>query len=215
MRRLPEEGPMSLKQEINLHVRHITGNLVAKTLGKTSISASALTIIGFVITTSSIWLLAGGQLFWAGCVILFASLFDMLDGALARAKGQVSQFGAFLDSTLDRVSEVFIFLGFFFYYQRTMGGFPVQELTLIFLSVTGSLLVSYVRARAEAVGFECKVGLMERPERIIVIVLGLLINQVTLSLWLLAVLTYVTVFQRLFHVLRQARQFDTRTYIRK
>jgi CDP-diacylglycerol--glycerol-3-phosphate 3-phosphatidyltransferase len=67
----------------------------------------------------------------------------------------------------------------------------------------------------QAVGFECKVGLMERPERIIVIVLGLLINQVTLSLWLLAVLTYVTVFQRLFHVLRQARQFDTRTYIRK
>ncbi len=184
-------------------IRMITGDLVGKTLAQTGISPNALTVVSPILTLGAVWLLATGQFLLAGFVIAFTSAFDMLDGALARTTNQVSKFGAFLDSTLDRVSEVLILFGLLLYYQRVSPG--AIEVPLIYASITGSLLISYVRARAEALDFDCKVGLLERPERIVLIVLGLLTNLIGLMLWILAILTYVTTAQRMWHVYRQSR----------
>jgi CDP-diacylglycerol--glycerol-3-phosphate 3-phosphatidyltransferase len=184
-------------------VRELTGAFVGRTLGRTSITASDLTIAGTLLTCGAAWLIASGNFLWGGLLVGFASSFDMLDGALARAKGEASKFGAFLDSTLDRYSEALIFLGLLIYYHMNVPG--AVETLLIYATVTGSLLTSYIRARAEAVGYECKVGLLERPERIVILVLGLLSGYISISLWLLAVLTHVTAVQRFVHVWWQGR----------
>lgn len=184
-------------------IRVITGDLVSKTLAQTGISPNALTIISPILTLGALWFLVTGQFLFAGFVIAFTSAFDMLDGALARTTNQVSKFGAFLDSTLDRVSEVLILFGLLLYYQRVSPG--GVEIPLIYAAITGSVLISYVRARAEALDYDCKVGLLERPERIVLIVLGLLTNLIGLMLWLLAILTYVTTIQRIWHVYSQSR----------
>ena len=155
----------------------------------------------------SIYLLASGAFFWAGCLILGASIFDMLDGAVARVKNETSRFGAFLDSTLDRYSEAFVYFGLLLYYQQTIHS--SYEIILIYTSVIGSFLVSYIRARAEALGFDCKVGLLERPERIILVVLGLLSGWTSVMLWALAILTHITALQRLIYVWRQSQEGET------
>lgn len=192
-----------LPQWLDTKIRHYVGVVVARTLGRTSLSANGLTIVSPILIIGSVWLLATGSFFWAGCLILFASSFDMLDGALARAKNQVSRFGAFLDSTLDRYSEVIIFFGLLLHYYRVA---PTSiDVLLIYVAITGSLLISYTRARAEALGFDCKVGLLERPERIVLIVLGLVTGWVYLTLWVLAILTYLTAAHRFFHVWWQSR----------
>lgn len=189
---------------LDAKIRRMTGVIVAKTLGRTSLTATELTLSGFALIIGSVWLLATGSFFWAGCLILVASIFDMLDGALARAKNEESQLGAFLDSTLDRYSEVFIFFGLlFYYYQNTPGS---VEVMLVFVAGTGSLLISYARARAESLDFDCKVGLLERPERIVMIVFGLCTGWISIILWVLAILTHLTALQRILHVWRQSRR---------
>ncbi|HEU5012954.1 MAG TPA: CDP-alcohol phosphatidyltransferase family protein [Roseiflexaceae bacterium] len=175
--------------------------VVGQTLGRTRLTPSKVTVAGFVLVAGAVWLLAIGAFRWAGCLIALASSFDMLDGALARAKNEASRFGAFLDSTLDRYSEAFVFFGLLLYYEQTAPG--STEVRLIYLAVIGSLLISYARARAEALGFECKVGLLERPERIVLIVFGLLTGWMWLTLWALAILTHITAIQRIYHVWRQ------------
>ncbi len=187
----------------NMQIRRFTGELVARTLGRTGLTASELTVMSLVLTLVSVWWLASGQFFVGGVIVALASLFDVLDGALARAKNQVSRFGSFLDSTLDRYSDTIIFLGLLLYFER-LAPHSIETL-LIFASVVGSLLTSYIRARAEGCGFECKVGLLERPERIALIVLGLLTGWVTLMLWCLAILSNVTAIQRFVYVWMQSR----------
>lgn len=192
-----------LPQWLATKIRYYVGVGVAKTLGRTSLSANILTLVSPLLILGSVWLLASGTFFWAGCLILFASSFDMLDGALARAKNEESRFGAFLDSTLDRYSEVLIFFGLLLYYhQAATDSF---DILLIYIAMTGSLLISYTRARAESLGFDCKVGLLERPERIILIVGGLLTGWMSVILWVLAILTYITAVHRLLHVWWQSR----------
>jgi len=128
---------------------------------------------------------------------------DLLDGALARARQQTSRFGAFFDSTLDRYSDALMMLGFLIFYQRSS---PASaELVLTFVAAAGALLTSYVRARAESLGYSCKVGLLERPERIGLIAFGLLSGWVGPMLWALAVLANVTALQRLAYVYQSAR----------
>ena len=131
-------------------------------------------------------------------------MFDMLDGALARVTSRQSTFGAFLDSLLDRYSEATILLALIFVF--TVRGATPQVL-LVYAVAVGSILISYARARAEGLGVECKVGIAPRPERVLILGLGLLFNGFTAlaALVVLAILTHVTAMQRLLHVWQQTR----------
>ncbi|RMF64922.1 MAG: CDP-alcohol phosphatidyltransferase family protein [Calditrichaeota bacterium] len=157
------------------------------------------TTIGFVLTVGAAVLFAVGQLRLAGAMILLAGTFDIIDGKVARATNRVTKFGALYDSTLDRYSEVIMFFGLAFYFVKAE-----WFITSIAVSVAlgGSIMVSYVRARAEALGFHCKVGIMQRPERVVYIGLGALFHIYTLIFAILAVAIFanVTAIQRIYHV---------------
>jgi CDP-diacylglycerol--glycerol-3-phosphate 3-phosphatidyltransferase len=139
---------------------------------------------------------------------LFAGAFDLLDGPLARAKGQSTRFGAMLDSSLDRLSEAAVFLGILIYYVNQNN---TWETSLPYITFVGSVMVSYLRARAEGLGLKCEVGIFTRAERVIVLAIGLMIGQwideaLVIALCVLAALAFVTVVQRLIYV----RQLTTR-----
>jgi CDP-diacylglycerol--glycerol-3-phosphate 3-phosphatidyltransferase len=158
-----------------------------------------LTVFGFLLMVGIAVVLAQGYLFWGGILIIIAALFDAMDGTLARMMGRTSRFGAFLDSTLDRFSEAVIFLGLFIYLS---GQNQKLELLLIYATVVGSLMVSYARARAEGIGVSLKDGLFTRFERVFLLVVGLLFNQLTIVLWLLAIFSNLTAIQRMYLVWR-------------
>ncbi len=143
------------------------------------------------------YLLAKGHERVAGLLIIFVGLFDALDGALARMTGKVTPFGAFFDSTLDRFSEIALYLGLLYLYRGA-----TLETVLIYLTITGSLMVSYTRARAEGLGVECKVGFFSRLERMAVLVVGLILEQTLLALIVLAIFSNLTALQRIWHVRR-------------
>ncbi|MBW7848393.1 MAG: CDP-alcohol phosphatidyltransferase family protein [Bacteroidales bacterium] len=201
-------------------------------LNKTGITPNGITTIGFGITlASSIVLIAGGEkgnrgdfryLFWFGAITLFAGLFDMLDGQLARLTNKTTRFGALYDSVLDRYSEMFMFLGICYY--LVAHHYFLSSLSA-FIAMIGSIMVSYVRARAEALGVECKVGMMQRPERILTIGIAALlagivsfvfgefkfsvswlpfplfenISVFTIPIFILSILTNLTAIQRIDH----------------
>jgi CDP-diacylglycerol--glycerol-3-phosphate 3-phosphatidyltransferase len=177
---------------------HIAGWLEA-----TGISPNALTLIGFGLTLIVAGVLAAGYLFWGGLLLIAAALFDTLDGALARHAGKTSVFGAFLDSTVDRFSEAVTFIALIYYYS----GQPDGRLPVVLLAVAlvGSLMVSYTRARAEAVNIECKEGFFQRTERIVVLIIGLVTGWMLPVLWILAILTNVTALQRIYDVYRKTK----------
>lgn len=151
---------------------------------------------------------ARGSLRAAGIFLLLAGLCDVLDGDVARRLGRSSRFGAFIDSMLDRVSEFVLFGGILLYVVRRPSGFDVYEPVVIMLALMGSVMTSYARARAEGVGIECKVGVMERPERIALMAIGLIAGYRFLMavMILLAATSLYTVFQRIRHVHRAANQ---------
>jgi CDP-diacylglycerol--glycerol-3-phosphate 3-phosphatidyltransferase len=157
-----------------------------------------ITLIGFALTVVSAIILGSGY-FVAGALVLWlAAMFDMLDGALARHAGQISAFGAFLDSTLDRYSESVTLLALAFHYSAATG--TRTELMLTFVILVGSLMVSYARARAEALHIECKEGILQRPERLVLLIAGLLFGWMLPVLWILAVFTNFTAIQRIYSV---------------
>jgi phosphatidylglycerophosphate synthase len=180
----------------------------ARALGRFGFSPNGLTILGSLLTASVGLLAAQGWFLAAGLCLWLFSLTDTLDGALARATDRVSRFGAFLDSVCDRYAEAAIFFGLVWWYQArgdTVG------VALAYLALVGSLMVSYARARAEGIGLQAAdVGWFQRPERIILLGVGLLTAQfvpvvLLVVLAALAVLTTITVFQRVMHVARTAR----------
>ena len=171
-------------------------------LAKTHITPSAVTWLGFSIALGAAALIATGHLFVAGFVVLIAGFFDMLDGALARYTGRVTRLGAILDSTLDRVSEAVLLISILVWYIREIS---TLEVILVSVALLGSLLVSYIRARAEAVGVECEVGLFTRPERVIVMAVGLIVNQVAIALGIIVILSFFTIGQRFLYVRRQIK----------
>lgn len=160
------------------------------------------TTIGFILTVGAAVLFAIGQLRIAGAIVLLAGTFDIVDGKVARATGRVTKFGALYDSTLDRYSEVIMFFGMAFYFVKAD-----MFLTSVAVSfaIGGSIMVSYVRARAEALGFQCKVGIMQRPERVVYIGIGAMIHLYTLifAIMLIAIFANITAIQRLYHVWMQ------------
>jgi CDP-diacylglycerol--glycerol-3-phosphate 3-phosphatidyltransferase len=176
--------------------------------GLERLSPNVLTILGLFVNLASGILIGVGALIAGGLVLLFASVFDILDGAVARVTGKVYRYGAFLDSMTDRYAEGFTFIGLLYYY--LFNGHHTVEPMLVIAALTGSLLVSYVRARAQSLGFVCDGGLLARPERVVLIVLGLLIPPILLPvLWVLAVLTNVTAMQRIYFVWRQSQKTAT------
>lgn len=174
---------------------------LAHRLHQMGVTPNAVSLAGFALTILSTVMLGMGILLWGGLVLWAASMFDMLDGALARYANQASKFGAFLDSTLDRYSESITFLGLAFYYSYQPGS--QIELFLIFLTLIGSWMVSYTRARAEGLGIECKGGFLQRPERLTILIAGLILGFVQPALWILAVFTNVTAIQRIYEVYTQ------------
>ena len=179
---------------------------IGKGLVRLGIGANLLTLIGCLLNIGAALIIAQGHLRWGGVALLFASAFDALDGTVARASGGSTRFGAFWDSFLDRVSESAVLLGLAWYYflqgART-------EVLLAYVAIVGSLLVSYARARAEALEIACKVGLLTRVERCALTILGLITHLTTPLLWILAIGAPLTAFHRAWHVYRQAEQSPT------
>lgn len=182
-------------------------------LSEKRVHPNALTTIGFVVTVSSAFAYHQHHVRTAGFLILLGGFFDILDGRVARLSGLGSKFGAFYDSTLDRISEIAVFMGLLSLYNdyRLELG-DVGMIYLIMLAMAGSLMISYTRARAEAMGLDCKVGLMPRAERVVLLGAaslffgeaweGLVLKGVIL---IMAVLTNLTAFQRIIWVYQHAR----------
>ena len=176
--------------------------LIGQAVARTGVSPNALTVVGVLLNGIVAAIIAAGELRLGGVLLLLASAFDMLDGAVARAKGTVSKLGGFLDSTFDRYSEVVVYVGVLVYLLGTddadLGA------VLVLLSATGALLISYARARAEAAGYSATVGFAARTERVILLALALVIARPLWALWVLAIVTHLTALVRIVHVWRTA-----------
>ena len=179
---------------------------VAQFLAKTSITPNAITWLGFSLTLVATALITTRHLFAAGLVVLIAGFFDMLDGALARSTNRSTRFGAILDSTLDRLAEAVLLLGILFFYA---GDKSVAGILLVGAALFGSLMVSYIKARAEGLSLDCQVGFFTRAERVIVLALGLILNQfayaLIVALAIIVIFSFITAGQRLFFVWQQTR----------
>lgn len=177
---------------------------VVDVLARLKLGPDFLTVLGFLTHVLFAYLIAIGEFRWAALAIALLSPLDALDGALARKLGRVQGgFGAFLDSTLDRLAEIVLYGGFMVYYY-VQGN--AAMLTLAYLAATGSLMVSYARSRAEALGYQAKIGLLSRVERYVLLVIFLALELPQILLPILAVLTYVTFFQRMWAVRNQSRK---------
>lgn len=181
---------------------------VGRALGRTPLTPNSVTVLGVLIQVGVAALIIQGRLTTAGLVAVAAALFDTLDGALAKARGRATKFGAFLDSTTDRLSDALLFAPIAWLY----GVDPVAAqhdqpwvAAVALVALIASFLVSYVKARAEGIGIECKVGIAERAERLILLILALVFNDLLPpALVLLALLSVITVVQRVVYVYRRA-----------
>ena len=167
---------------------------IARFLGSLGLTPNAVTVLGFFLTVAVAGVLATGRLFLAGILLSVTLAFDAVDGTLARMLGQTSRFGAFLDSTLDRWAEVVMFVAISWIYVQADDDLGMM-LSIVALSM--SLLVSYTRARAEGVGLQCKEGIFTRFERLVILIAGLLLGQLTWALAIIAVLAGITAVQRI------------------
>ena len=179
------------------------------------VSADVLTMTGLALTAvaAGFFAMAGGPAYanpWllkvGGVVALVASIFDMLDGRVARLRGRGTQFGAYLDSTMDRYSDMLLYMGLLILYARLeRNGLMV----LVWVGAFGSFMTSYARARAESLIPRCTVGLLERPERIVLLILGALVNRMAAVLWVIAVLSNVTALQRILYAYLELKRGST------
>jgi CDP-diacylglycerol--glycerol-3-phosphate 3-phosphatidyltransferase len=191
-----------ISEALGTRVRALTLG-IGEALARAGLTPNMVTTIGVLLSVMVAAVIASGNLIVGGVLFLIASGFDMLDGAVARAAGTVTKFGGFLDSTLDRYSETIVLFGVLYYLLQTPDA--MIGALLVFAATTGSLLISYARARAEAAGFHASVGLLARPERVVILAIGLLFGLLLPALWILAVGTHLTVFMRIFHVWRITR----------
>lgn len=171
-------------------------------LASFGVSPMLVSCFGLALSAWGAVVIARGSLFGGGIFLLLAGLCDVIDGDLARRLNRATPFGAFIDSTLDRVSEFVLFGGVLMYVVLRPNDYPLYEPIVVLLALMGSVLTSYARARAEGLGIECKVGIMERPERVALLALGLLAGHRFLMavMMLLAVTSLFTVAQRIRHV---------------
>lgn len=194
-------------------------NAMVRTLARSGISPNILTTIGVTINVGCGVLFGLGEFFWAGIVLILANLFDMLDGNVARLTGRVTRFGSFLDSSLDRLSDMVAFLGIMIFYA---GNTPQHSILNVFLAGVGlitSVMVSYTTARSEALGVKANVGFLQRPERVVLLIIGALstwnwnsenffANRMPQVLWVLAVGSLWTMIHRMFYIWKEFKKID-------
>ena len=191
-------------------------------LAQSRINPNALTFIGVAINVASGMLFGFGHemrgFFWAGVVLIIANVFDMLDGQVARLSGRVTRFGGFLDSSLDRLSDMVVFLGIMIFYARDTEHHSTLNVFLVGAALIGSVMVSYSSARAESLIAKCDVGFLKRPERVVLFIIGaltthldskhFLLNRMPAVLWVLAIGSFWTFTHRMWHTWRELQRID-------
>lgn len=204
--------PMVKLPQVRKTIAYRITKPVVQFLATMPISPNTITWLGFLLTVGAAALIATGHLLAAGLIVLLAGLFDILDGALARLTNRTTRFGSILDSTLDRLSEAALLLGILVLFllveeQSVLFTLLAKKWSILLVGVAllVSPLVSYIRTKAEVMGLECQVGLFTRFERVIVLVLGLFLNQVVIALAIIVVFSFVTVGQRLVYVWQQTK----------
>ena len=185
---------------------------IVRLLALSRINPNVLTLMGLVVNTYAAFLFgyANGDnqrrmFFYAGLVIIGSGFFDLVDGRVARASNQVTRFGGFFDSIVDRYSDASLFFGLLVFYARGNRFFYV---VLAALAMISAIMVSYARARAESLIGACRVGFMERPERLVLLIIGALFNVMAPVLWVIAVLSTITVVHRVIYTWQRTREMD-------
>jgi CDP-diacylglycerol--glycerol-3-phosphate 3-phosphatidyltransferase len=178
---------------------------IVRALALSRIHPNTLTFLGLAINIVAAWYFAQGRFLAAGVVVIVAGIFDLVDGPVARSTNRVTRFGGFFDSVLDRYSDLALYFGLLVYYASINRFFYI---VLTAIAMTGSVMVSYTRARAENSIPSCKVGFLERPERIVLIILGALTDRMAPVLWVIAVLSNVTVVHRMIYTWEQTRALE-------
>ncbi len=194
-------------------------NAMVRWLAFGGISPNILTFIGVTINVGCGVLFCFGEFFWAGIVLIFANLFDMLDGNVARLSGRVTRFGGFLDSSLDRLSDMVAFLGIIIFYASNTPQHSLLNVTSAGIGLIGSVMVSYTTARSEGFGVKANVGFLQRPERIVLLIIGALstvpnstsffANRMPQVLWVLAIGSLWTFIHRMFFIWKELRKMET------
>ncbi|MGQ9634143.1 MAG: CDP-alcohol phosphatidyltransferase family protein [Bryobacteraceae bacterium] len=179
--------------------------LIVRALALSRIHPNVLTLMGLLVNGVAAALLASGAFLTAGLVMMGAGLFDMVDGRVARHTNRVTRFGGFFDSVLDRYSDLVLLMGLLVYY-ASINRFFYVVLTAVVM--TASVMVSYTRARAECIIPSCKAGYMERPERMVLLILGALFNRMAPVLWVIAVLGNITVIHRVLHTWQETQRLE-------
>ena len=182
------------------------------------INPNILTVIGVSLNVGCGVLFGTGRFFWAGIALIVANLFDMLDGQVARLSGRVTRFGGFLDSSLDRLSDMVIFVGLMIFYARNTELHSTLNVFLAGAGLMGSVMVSYASARAESLIPKCDVGFLKRPERVVLFIIGALsthpgsnnffANRMPAVLWVLAIGSYWTFAHRMYHTWRELNKVE-------
>ncbi|CAN5155206.1 hypothetical protein BH20ACI2_BH20ACI2_06240 [soil metagenome] len=192
---------------------------MVRALASAGIPPNVLTTIGLIINLACGVLFGFGEFFWAGIVLIVANLFDMLDGNVARLSGRVTKYGGFLDSTLDRLSDMGAFLGIIIFYARATPEHSVLNVGLAGVGMIASVLVSYTTARSEGLGVKANVGFLQRPERVVLLIIGALstwnwgsdsfwANRMPQVLWVLAIGSVWTLIQRMIFIRRELMIMD-------
>ncbi|MCX6594663.1 MAG: CDP-alcohol phosphatidyltransferase family protein [Acidobacteria bacterium] len=179
--------------------------LIVRGLALARIHPNALTFIGLLINIWAAVMLAGGSFRWAGVVIIGAGIFDMVDGRVARETNQVTSFGGFFDSVIDRYSDLALLMGLLVYYASINRNFYVVLTAVV---MTASVMTSYTRARAENIIPTCKVGFLERPERVVLLIIGALFDRMAPVLWVIAILGNLTVIHRMIFTWQDSRRLE-------
>jgi CDP-diacylglycerol--glycerol-3-phosphate 3-phosphatidyltransferase len=180
-------------------------HLIVHGLALSRINPNVLTFLGLVVNIIAAYYLATGRFATAGLVIIFAGLFDMVDGRVARATNQVTRFGGFFDSVLDRYSDLALLMGLLVYYGSINRPLYVVLTAIV---MTASVMISYARSRAENIIPTCKVGFLERPERVVLLIIGALTGRMAPVLWVIAVLGNVTVIHRMVFTWQETRRLE-------
>ena len=194
---------------------------IVRVLASAGVHPNILTTIGVIINVGCGVLFGIGEFFWAGVVLIVANLFDMLDGNVARLTGNVTRFGGFLDSSLDRISDMGCFVGLICFYASNRPQHSILNVFLAGVGLMGSIMVSYTTARAENAGIKSSVGFMQRPERVVLFIIGALstwdwnstnyfLNRMPQVLWVLAIGSMWTFVQRMFHTWKELRKMERR-----
>lgn len=194
-------------------------NAMVRWIAFAGIPPNVLTTVGVTINVGCGVLFGFGEFFWAGIVLIIANLFDMLDGNVARLTGNVTRYGAFLDSSLDRVSDMVCFVGIMMFYGTNNPQHSMLNVFLAGVGLIGSVMVSYTTARSEGLGIKSNVGFLQRPERMVLFIIGALstwdwsstnffANRMTQVLWVLAVGSFWTFIQRMLHTRTELRKLE-------